>query len=101
MTRRVHNVTQPPKESAKAWAAWLDYRAMPPGERSLANLIARYRSRSAAEEPPPTRRVDTLKTWSAVHNWQARLALWEAELERARRQETLRQTEAQAAENAR
>jgi hypothetical protein len=99
MTRRVHNVTQPPKESAKAWAAWLDYRAMPPGERSLANLIARYRSRSAAEEPPPTRRVDTLKTWSAVHNWQARLTVWESELEHARRQEALRQAEAQVREN--
>jgi hypothetical protein len=99
MTRRVHSNTQPPKESAKAWAAWLDYRAMPPGERSLANLIARYRSRSAAEEPPPTRRLDTLKTWSAVHNWQARLALWEAELEHARRQEALRQAEAQIREN--
>ena len=101
MTRRVHNVTQPPKESAKAWAAWLDYRAMPPGERSLANLIARYRSRSAAEELPPPRRLDTLKTWSAVHNWQTRLTVWESELEQARRQEALRQAEAQAAENAR
>jgi hypothetical protein len=51
--------------------------------------------------PPPTRRLDTLKTWSAIHNWQARLTVWESELEHARRQEALRQAEAKAAENAR
>jgi hypothetical protein len=99
MTNRAHSNTQPPKESARARAAFVDYRSMPPGTRSLTNLIGRYRGRSAAEEPPPTRRLDTLKYWSQAFHWVARIAAYDAEMDFARKQEALRQAEQQAREN--
>lgn len=99
MTNRAHSNTQPPKESARARAAFVDYRSMPPSTRSLTNLIARYRGRSAAEEPPPTRRLDTLKYWSQAFHWVARIAAYDAEMDFARKQEALRQAEAQVREN--
>lgn len=73
---------------------------MPPGTRSLTNLITRYRSRSATEEPPPTRRLDTLKYWSQVFCWQARCAAHDAEMDYARKAEMRAQVKQQARENA-
>ena len=100
MTRSVYDKTRPPKESSRAWQAWRDYAALPPGRRSLANLIEEYRRRSATEPPPPTRRLDTLKEWSQTFCWQARLTVAQAEAEQARRTELQRLAEAQARENA-
>jgi hypothetical protein len=100
MTNRAHSNTQPSKESARARAAFVDYRDMPPGTRSLTKLITRYRSRSATEEPPPTRRLDTLKYWSQVFCWQARCAAHDAEMDYARKAEMRAQVEQQARENA-
>ena len=101
MTNRAHSNTQPSKESARARAAFVDYRDMPPGTRSLTNLITRYRSRSATEEPPPTRRLDTLKYWSQVFCWQARCAAHDAEMDYARTAEMRAQVEQHARDNAR
>lgn len=60
---------QPSEESVKAAQAWADYVALGP-DRSLAKLIARYRT---APEAAPTIRLKTLKEWSAEYGWQARL----------------------------
>ncbi len=60
---------QPSEESVKAAQAWADYVALGP-DRSLAKLIARYRS---APEACPTTRLQTLKQWSAEYRWQDRL----------------------------
>jgi hypothetical protein len=60
---------QPSEESPKAAQAWADYVALGP-DRSLAKLIARYRS---TPEACPTTRLQTLKRWSAEYGWQDRL----------------------------
>jgi hypothetical protein len=65
--------------------------------RSLPKLLEKYRT---STEDPPTRNLSRLKFWSQVWNWQARVALWESELDYARRQEHLRQTQEQARQNA-
>jgi hypothetical protein len=96
MARRPHAHLGERKESSKARQAWIDYRDMPVGQRSLANLVARYRTTT---ESPPTRSLERLKCWSQVFCWQARLAAHEAEIDFARRQEQVRQVEAQVREN--
>jgi hypothetical protein len=59
------------RESHAAVTAFEDYAAMPPGERSLERLVRRYQT---AAEVPPTRRLETLKTWSVNFSWQSRIA---------------------------
>lgn len=65
-------------ESSRARQAFLDYSSLG-GGRSLELLVDRYRTQ-IAPEAPPTRRLETLKRWSARFGWQARLI---AEQERA------------------
>jgi len=70
-----------PGETAKAYAAFLDYVQMGPG-RSLKKLCERYRGQTAGEvgvKNPPTQRLATLETWSTRFQWQARLAAYETE----------------------
>ena len=57
------------RETPRARQAWADYVAMGPG-RSLEALLKRYQS----ESNPVTNRLATLKKWSVVYQWQARLA---------------------------
>lgn len=57
------------EESPKAAQAWADYVALGP-DRSLAKLIARYRT---VPETSPTTRLPTLKQWSRDYGWQDRL----------------------------
>ena len=63
------------RESGKALRAWNDYLAMG-SERSISKLLERYLSSPVSA---PTVRVATLKKWSTVHGWQARLAAIAAE----------------------
>jgi hypothetical protein len=56
------------RESARARQAWADYLALGPA-RSLEALLNRYQTVPSA----PTRRITTLKQWSADFGWQARL----------------------------
>lgn len=60
----------PERANPKAEQAFLDYVAMGPG-RSLEALRDRYQSET---EPSPTKRLATLKDWSARYHWQARIA---------------------------
>lgn len=100
MTRRVHDsINGERPEPPNAMRAFGDYLALG-ASRSLTKLWAQYRARSATDAPP-TRRLDTLKTWSAAFKWQERISALEAEAQHARRQEYLRQAEQQAASNAR
>lgn len=64
-----------PDESAKAYAAFLDYIRLGP-TRSLRKLLEQYRVQSEVKpgtENPPTRRLATLSDWSVKYEWQARL----------------------------
>lgn len=54
-----------PDESARAYAARVEYVTMGPG-RSMERLLARPQS---APKAPPTRRIETLKDWSVKFNW--------------------------------
>jgi hypothetical protein len=65
-------------ESRKAVLACNDYLRLGPG-RSLAKLLHRYQT---GPEAPPTKRLKTLKDWSAAYGWQARAAAYDAEIER-------------------
>lgn len=66
-------------ETLNAWAALVDYAHMGPG-RSLEALTLTYQSATGAR---PTKRIATLKDWSANYAWQARVAAFdEAEAER-------------------
>src|SRR5919204_6226516 len=96
MPRNVYRNTTERKETARARQAFCDFRDMGP-TRSLPKLLEKYRT---STEDPPTRNLSRLKFWSQVWNWQARVALWESELDYARRQEHLRQTQEQARQNA-
>jgi hypothetical protein len=58
------------KESPQALRAFSDYLAQTP-PRSLERLAERYRFGSASDAP--TRRIATLKVWSAQHRWQERV----------------------------
>lgn len=72
-------------ESDKAWKAFRDYCELGNG-RSIAGLHSLYKG---AETPrkPPTQSLDTLKGWSANHDWVERSAEYDAiqENERLRR----------------
>jgi len=70
-----------PDEPPKSHAAFLDYVRLGPG-RSLRTLHAVYCDRSetgAGPEKPPTKRLATLKDWSARFAWQARLKTYHQE----------------------
>lgn len=64
-----------PNESDNAFRAFADYVAMGAG-RSLTALLELYARRSQSDSearPIPTRRIATLKGWSARFQWQARI----------------------------
>lgn len=65
----------PGAEKPEAARAFEDYYAMGEG-RSLSALAARYRS---VTEPCPTKRLPTLKEWSARFGWQQRVKDRDAE----------------------
>jgi hypothetical protein len=75
MTRRVYDRTAPGKESSRAWQAFVAYRSMPAGERSLERLCEQFKEQAALHEtnpkipPPPTTNLDSLKTWSIRGAW--------------------------------
>ncbi len=73
-----------PGETHRANAALHDYVAMG-YDRSLAKLLGKY-----SEDPAktPTKSIDTLFLWSSKHQWQARVAAWEA-LQRKREEQAL------------
>jgi hypothetical protein len=57
VTRDVYRNTVERKETTRAWQAWLDDKAMPPGERSLTKLLERYRT-STDDGMAPVVRAD-------------------------------------------
>jgi hypothetical protein len=65
-------------ESGPAYVALSAYAALGPG-RSLEKLIAAW-TRTGGESAPPTRRLNTLKTWSTRYAWQERVTQYDAEL---------------------
>ena len=62
-------------ETRKSNAALLDYALMGPG-RSLRKLSAQYVKQVSSS--PPTRKWNTITTWSLRYHWVARVAAWEA-----------------------
>jgi len=69
-------------ESRKAIIACNDYLRLGPG-RSLARLLEIYRQRGqVGAETCPTKRLNSLKEWSASFGWQERAARYDAETER-------------------
>jgi hypothetical protein len=90
-----------PGETARAYAAFLDYVRLGDG-RSLRGLLTHYqtqqgqashgkkRQQTASKPPaekPPTLRLKTLFEWSTRYRWQERLAGYQAE--RARREQAV------------
>lgn len=65
------------RENHRAIQACNDYLMMGPG-RSLQKLLNRYQ---IAPETPPTKRIKTLKDWSAQYEWQARAALYDTAIQ--------------------
>ncbi len=68
-------------EPGKVYRAFLDYCQMGAG-RSLTKLQKRYQSAAEAlplSDPvePPTKRLQTLKTWSVKWDWQRRVEAWD------------------------
>jgi hypothetical protein len=107
MTKPVRDRSQQPRESSKAWAAFVAYRDTPPGARSLEKLAAQFREQKRRHQsdpegtpPPPTTNPAALRLWSSQFHWQARVAAYDAELDFARRAEQRAQVERQARENA-
>ena len=72
-----------PSDSKKAYAAFCDYRDMGAG-RALDKLLARYQALPVTIIPP-TRYRWTIHGWSHRNGWQARVAVWDAELDRQAR----------------
>lgn len=72
------------RESNKAVQACNDYLRMGPG-RSLQKLHRTYTE--SAPDQPPTRHLRTLKEWSSSYGWQARVDLYDAEIERKKNKE--------------
>jgi hypothetical protein len=69
-------------ETVKAYKAFVDYCEMG-GGRSVPRLWAQYRHLDVTE-PAPTKRLRTLKGWSASNGWQARAAEYERRSAEAR-----------------
>lgn len=67
-------------ESAKQYAAFLDYVRMGPG-RSLRKLSDQYRRQIDGDSTvqPPTKTLRTLEKWSSANEWQKRLAAYQQE----------------------
>lgn len=62
------------EESARAAQSYADYLALGAG-RSLVKLLGEYAERvRSGSGVPPTTRLNTLKKWSAAHDWQGRIA---------------------------
>lgn len=104
MTRRVYTEDNG-GETARAREAYRRYRDLGPA-RSLEKLCDRFAEEARAHQTdptiplPPSTNLDTLKGWSARWLWQARIAAWQAEQDYTRRQEMLKQAQAQARQNA-
>lgn len=64
-------------ETAKAIQACNDYLLLGRG-RSMAKLLDRYQ---IGAEVPPTKRLNTLKTWSTGYGWQSRAALYDSAIQ--------------------
>ncbi len=83
-----NNGNQLPKETKLAYAYYKLYRDMPAEERSLRVLCER-------EVNGKKRSISLLGRWSSEHNWQERIAAYDAEAERAAYQEKLAQRQAE------
>lgn len=70
------------RETQRAKQAFEDYFNMGAG-RSLRLLTEQYCSYKSADPRPPSRRIATIKTWSATHNWQERVREREFEIAEA------------------
>ena len=77
-----------PNETTLAYAYYKLYRDMPSEERSLRALCER-------EVNGKKRSISLLGRWSSEHNWQERIAVYDAEVERAAYQEKLAQRQAE------
>lgn len=75
-------------ETKLAYAYYKLYRDMPAEERSLRVLCER-------EVNGKKRSISLLGRWSSEHNWQERIAVYDAEVERAAYQEKLAQRQAE------
>lgn len=75
-----------PEETSKAWAAFLVYRDMLPGDRSL---DAAYRKRYAKE--PHIRATKTFRAWAKQHDWPGRVEAWDRHLDDIERAATERE----------
>jgi hypothetical protein len=76
----VPTIDRRPTDTPRSLAALNDYAAMGAG-RSLRDLAALYRRQSvdgSSTAKPPTTRFETLGTWSTAHDWQARVAVYDA-----------------------
>ena len=71
-------------ETKRANQALADY-AMMGTARSLAKLAEHYKGQPLTNHLP-TRKLNTLKLWSAHHDWQARVSAWE-DIKRAEAEE--------------
>ena len=81
-----------PGEKGRAMSACNDYLLMGPG-RSLSNLLERYRT---ATEPPPSRRIKTLKDWSRHFGWVERAGTYDDWQVRLKSAEKIKAIEEQA-----
>ena len=70
-------------ESTKSNVALVDYALMGKA-RSLKKLIDAYKERASEGDSPPTVHLSTVERWSKQHNWQVRLADYEANINRER-----------------
>ena len=77
-----------PSETALAYEYFKLYRDMPPEERSLRALCER-------EVNGKKRSISQMGRWSSEHNWQERVATYDADVERAAYQELLAQRQAE------
>ena len=77
-----------PSETALAYEYFKLYRDMPPEERSLRALCH-------LDVTGKKRSERVFKRWSSEHNWQERVAAYDADVERAAYQELLAQRQAE------
>jgi hypothetical protein len=90
--KRIH--TDPDRrETPRAAAAFDAFCRLGPG-RTLTKLHQQFlaqreqhRQNPTATPLPPTCYLETIREWSAVFHWAARVAIWDAELQAARQAE--------------